>query len=126
MRRILRRTFASVFVLPALLAGCDVTDPEACTAEIRYGIVVEVYNLADGRPIVDGLAGLLREGEYAEEMSVNENLVQGAPERAGTYDLTITAEGYETLRQNGISVRENECHVETRTLTAELTPIPLG
>ncbi len=51
--------------------------------------------------------------------------VEGAPERAGTYDMTITAEGYETLRQNGISVRENECHVETRTLTAELTPIPL-
>jgi hypothetical protein len=126
MRRILRRSLASVLVLPVLLAGCDVTDPGACTAEIRYGISVEVYNLADGRPVVEGLAGVLQEGEYSEEMSVRENLVQGAPERAGTYDLTITAEGYETLRQNGISVRENECHVETRTLTAELTPIPLG
>ena len=126
MRHILRRSLASVLVLPALLAGCDVTDPEACTAEIRYGISVEVYNLADGRPISEGLAGVLREGEYSEEMSVNENLVQGAPERAGTYDMTITAEGFETLRQNGISVRENECHVETRTLRAELTPIPLG
>ena len=126
MHRILRRSLAAFLALPVLLAGCDVTDPEACTAEIRYGISVEVYNLADGRPIVDGLAGLLREGEYSEEMAVTDNRVQGAPERSGTYDMTITAEGYETLRQNGISVRENECHVETRTLTAELTPIPLG
>lgn len=126
MRHASRRPRAALLLLPVLLAGCDLTDPDACTAEIVYGISVEVYNLSDGLPVVTGLAGILEEGEYSEEMRVRDNVVQGAPERAGTYDLTISADGFETLRQTGISVTENECHVVTRTLTAELTPIPLG
>jgi hypothetical protein len=121
-----RPSRAALLALPLVLAGCDVTDPAGCTAEIRFGVSVEVVSLADGRPVVEGLAGVLREGDYSEDMFVDENRVQGAPERAGTYDLTITAEGFETLRENGISVTENECHVNTRTLTAELTPVPLG
>lgn len=111
-------------ILPLVLAACDVVDPTVCTDEFVYGVQVTVVDVATAAPVTEGLEGTLTEGAYVEEMQVqgvNGNILLGAGERAGTYSLTIRANGYETINESGIVVTENECHVNPVSLQAELT-----
>ena len=68
-----------------------------------------------------------RPEERAEEvvtevMGVNSLVAAG--ERAGTYAVTVTRDGYEAWTRFDVEVDEDECHVIPVTLLAELEPTP--
>lgn len=113
--------FGALLAIPAILTACDPDSGLVCTAEFVYGVEVTAVDAATNAPVTDGLEGTLTEGDYSEEMRRFENLLQGAGERPGTYDLEIRANGYETVNESGIVVTENECHVDRVSLLAEMT-----
>jgi len=79
-----------------------------------------VTDAADGAQATEGLSGVLVEGSYREEMEVGGNVLFGAGERAGLYELTIVADGYVTWTQNDIEVTADECHVDPVRLEVQL------
>jgi hypothetical protein len=97
-----------------------VLSPTACTDEFRFGLRVEALDSLTDAPVSDGLAGLLLDGKYVEEMGVSDYELYGAGERAGTYAVVVTAPGHRAWVRTGVKVRENECHVIPVSLTARL------
>jgi hypothetical protein len=109
---------AAVLLLALLGTECGVTEPQGviCTREFRYGVEATVTDAADGAQATGGLSGVLAEGSYREEMGVGGNVLIGAGERAGLYELTVMADGYVTWTQNDIEVTADECHVDPVSL----------
>ena len=108
----------AALLLALLGTACGVTEPQGiiCTTEFRYGVTATVTDAADGAQATEGLSGLLAEGSYREEMEVGGNVLVGAGERAGLYQLTVMADGYVTWTQNDIEVTADECHVDPVSL----------
>jgi hypothetical protein len=120
---IARRILTLLLLLSSF--GCGIFGPEFCTAGRRWGVSVTVIDALDGSSITEGLAGVLVDGSFREDMLVFENILVGAGERAGRYDLTITTDGYAVFARGGIKVNRpswrSSCrHVETVHITAEL------
>jgi hypothetical protein len=110
-------------LVSALLAGCGVVGPVACTTEAVAAVQVTVEDSLTSAPVTEGLEGRLTEASYEETMLVFDNLLIGAFERAGTYVVTVNATGYEEWTRSGIRVRRGECHVVPADLEARLTPV---
>jgi hypothetical protein len=115
---------AAVLLQVLLSTACGVTEPKGiiCTREFRYGVTATVTDAADGSQETEGLSGILAEGSYREEMGVGGNVLAGAGERAGLYELTVMADGYVTWTQGDIEVTADECHVEPVSLAVLLHP----
>ena len=115
---------AAVLLQVLLSTACGVTEPKGiiCTREFRYGVTATVTDAADGSQETEGLSGILAEGSYREEMGVGGNVLAGAGERAGLYELTVMADGYVTWTQGDIQVTADECHVESVSLAVLLHP----
>ena len=104
-----------------LLAGCDlIIGP--CTADFRAGILVTVTDSVTGAFIETGPVRIIAtDGGYADTVFVSGSLLGGlAHERSGTYQVEVSAPGYDTWTRGGIRVRENSCHVETQSIFARL------
>jgi hypothetical protein len=100
--------------------GCGSLGPAGCTDEFLFGVLATVVDAVDGSPVIDGLVGTLTEGQFREEMGVFGNTLQGAGERAGRYDLTVMAEGYDALTLSPIQVESDACHVKPVNVTVGL------
>ncbi len=105
------RVLTVVAVLCVGLGGCDVVnDDPVCTDIFAYGVNVTLTD-ADGQPVLRATV-TLAEGTYVETMEeLSDGNYAGAGERAGTYTLTIEAEGFEPVTIEGIFVDADECHV---------------
>lgn len=116
------RRFA--IVLSALLAhGCDLFPLVVCTDHLVYGIEVTVRDSTTGELLSMDPTGVLTDGPYRETMEpVGTSTLWGAPERPGTYDIEITAQGYRTWNRQGVEVEmeRNGCHVQTVELEARM------
>jgi len=120
------RNCLSTILLLGILTGCDgSTGPVMCTKELRFGIQMEVVNAESGNPSAAGATMTLNEGAYFESIvGIEDNsMLVGAPERAGTYIVTVARSGYHTWVQTDVAVTADECHVQTVLLRAELEPI---
>ncbi|MDA0327533.1 MAG: hypothetical protein O2958_00775 [Gemmatimonadetes bacterium] len=111
----------------AILAGCGVIDPIACTANFVYGITVEVIDSASQLPLADGATMTLRDGSYVE--SVTDTFdglrLSGAGERPGTYAVTVARPNYHTWSAvSPVVVTADQCHVIPVALRAPLQLIP--
>jgi hypothetical protein len=115
-----------------LLTGCGdtIVDPVACPAIVEPAIVVEVRNARTGAPEADSALGVLRDGDYVDTMRVTGVTSEGTPlslqgalERAGTYDVQIEKEGFRPWTRENVTVESGECGPQTRRLTAELTSV---
>ena len=119
------RRFA--IVLSALLVhGCDLFPIGVCTDELVYGIQVTVRDSMTGELLSVDPTGVLTDGSYRETMeAVGPSSLWGAPERPGTYDIEITAEGYRTWTRQGVEVEmeRNGCHVEPVKLEAGMVAL---
>ena len=116
----------SRLLLLGIFTGCDgSTGPVMCTKELRFGIQMEVVNAESGNPNAAGATMTLNEGAYFEStVGIEDNsILVGAPERAGTYNVTVARSGYHTWVQTDVVVTADECHVQTVLLRAELEPI---
>ncbi|WP_141491513.1 carboxypeptidase-like regulatory domain-containing protein [Longimonas halophila] len=122
-----------LFGVLVLTTGCDLTDNPLCPAVIEPAVVVEVRNAVSGGLEADGVTGTLTDGAVRDTMIVAEAngegetiSLQGALGRPGTYEVTITKDGFEPWVRSGIEVAEGECNVQTARLTAELQPTSDG
>jgi len=95
-----------------LVAGCPLAGSPGlvCTDVFIYGLTVTLTD-DHGEPIT-GATLALADGSYTETLQNLENgAYAGAGERAGTYTLTIEAEGFMPVTIEHIVVSEDECHV---------------
>jgi hypothetical protein len=119
MRRLL--TALAATVLP--FTGCPIYDDGGviCTEIFVYGLNVTVTDAATGG-VIEGATLTLTEGDFTETMmEVNPGDYVGAGERAGTYILTVEAEGYATQTVEDITIDADECHVIPVTENVALT-----
>lgn len=112
-----------------LLPGCEaiVSDP-ICAASVEPAVVVEVRNARTDAPEADSALGVLRDGDYVDTMRVSGVApdgtplsLQGAMERAGTYDVRIEKDGFRPWSRENVTVESGDCGPQTRRFSAELT-----
>ena len=86
---------------------------------------MDVINATSRTPSAAGATMTLSEGDYLEStIGIEDNSVLfGAPEREGTYTVSVARSGYHTWVRSNMVVTADECHVQTVSLTAELEPI---
>ena len=126
------------YVLPitlpvVALSACGVVEPYGCTAMLVPGIVVEIHDIATGRPLAAGARGAVQDQDFVDSLvpygfgdASPESMFsrQAAFERHGTYRVHIEVAGYYPYDTTGVQVRQARCHVETAHLKARLTSSP--
>ena len=121
------KSISVVSLVTLFLVGClSVMDGVICTEIFIYGLNVTVTD-GNGDP-VSGAALTLVEGDYTEIMMEIDAMGQpgvyvGAGERAGTYSLTIEADGFDTVTLDDITIDADECHVIPVGLALSLTAL---
>lgn len=105
-------------------SGCVIE--RACTTLYAFGVSATVRDARSGAPI-SGATLVLVDGTYRETMTSFgvAGSYAGAGERAGTYTLTATANGYQPSAPRTVVVTEDAegCHVVGQSVTIELTPL---
>ena len=115
------RCFIAIIAAALVTTGCSQqADPPICTALYAYGLTVTAVDASSGDSLTVTPMGIAREGEFSDTMEILGNRLMGAGERAGTYDITVTAPGYARWDTTGIVVTADECHVHGVGLTARL------
>ena len=118
---------ALCLVALALAAACD------CDESIQYAIQLTMVDSISGEPVVAEITAVASDGSFsdgvtytAEQAEAFDAEMSFARERAGTYQVEVTADGYQPWVMTGVNVMADECHVETVQLMARLQPIPAG
>lgn len=115
-----------VLALLVALGGCSETlEPTFCTGEAVPGLRVIVADAAAGSAVPGALV-VAREGTF-EDSAVTP--ASGQPvflayERAGSYQVEVTAEGYQDFGPVPVTVAADECHVRTEEVLATLEAAP--
>ncbi|MFE8603984.1 Ig-like domain-containing protein [Archangium violaceum] len=117
----------SVLALSAVLSACGLPGEDFCTLEARASVQVNVVD-PRGTPVRDARVTFSLNGS-AEQLALcnGSELAQGncdtwvtSYEQPGNYVVTATsANGQRTARQS-VTVGEDECHVQTQTVTLTL------
>ncbi len=126
----MRRCWLLLGILAILFAACETYEPSInCTAIAVPAIAVAVMDSVTGASAADGARVYVRDGAFVDTLSAPPIIVPGEPnyfsgpfERPGTYVVTVEKIGYKMWSRSGITVTEDECHVITVTLAAELVP----
>jgi len=107
-----RSTLLSLSLMATAACG------SVCTTELVPGIRV---SLDDDWANV---AVTATEGSFSETVNVTPGAskVGLVHERPGTYRVEVTASGYAPWTKSNVRVEEDDCHVITVELTAELVP----
>jgi hypothetical protein len=98
-----------------------------CTPSIEPGITATVTNARTQAPLQAKI--VIQEGKFQETLKVQgatvtgQTIYGGAYERPGTYTLTVSKPGYQTLVMKAIQIARGECHVVTRQLNLQLKPL---
>jgi hypothetical protein len=120
--------------LPLILfaAGCDEgsLSPVACTEQFVFGLQLEVREADVGAPAAQGAVATVTDGGYVEVVAgplsgrPDALFLLAAGERAGTYDIEVTRDGFEAWDTTGVVVEEDICHVLTEQVPVFLTRLP--
>jgi hypothetical protein len=117
--------FPRMTLLLPLLAACYDGGP-VCTAEARTSLVLEIRDAVTGQPRAGYATATVVDGDFSETMgpASDSNAVHltGVWDRAGAYDITVTAPGYLTWTDTNYLVQQGECHVVTLGVTILLQP----
>ncbi len=123
-------TFRCTAVLVVLAAAaCGPMPGRVCTEEFAYGLNVIVED-EEGNRICDAVV-TAKDGDYEETLELQEGagagdcIYIGAGERAGTYDIEATKDGFATATEAGYTVQEDAdgCHVIGAPVTLELAAV---
>ncbi|MCY1083578.1 Ig-like domain-containing protein [Archangium lansingense] len=118
---------AAILTLSAVLSACSNPDETFCTLEARASVQVSVVD-TKGNPQRDARVTFTLDGGAEQQALCNgSEQAQGncdtwvtGYEQPGDYVITATsADGQRTARQS-VSVTEDECHVQTQTVTLKL------
>lgn len=136
MRSIRRAAVAALAAAPLLwLNGCELLDPDVCTAVVMPGIEVQVYDSVSGQVAAVGARGYVQDGAYVDSLRPYRFMasdpstlyaLSAAPERPGRYDVVVEKEGYRTWTRSDVRVDDGRCHVRSAVLRAELAPLDSG
>ena len=116
---------ASLAVLTALLSACDIVDGD-CTADFRFGLVVQVRDAVTNDPAGQGTIVTARDGSYFEILELfplDDLTFRGAGERPGVYLIQATKEGYTPWSRTGVRVEDEGCHVKATEVDVRLLPL---
>jgi hypothetical protein len=112
-----------------VLGACNpLSLPVDCTADLRFGLIVTVVDSLTNAPPASATL-IARTAAAVDSVGPHSPLPTGqgavlvlsaAPERPGTYDLTVRAAGYRDWTRTGVRVTADECHVRRVELTARL------
>jgi len=96
-----------------------------CTQVYVYGIMILVTD-GGGNPITH-VQAVIQDGAYSETLEPvaepsETGIYQGAGERPGTYQLTVSAPGYLPKTYDHLVVQPGICHVTPVTLQVSLFP----
>jgi len=116
-------------ILGGMTIACsddDKVNTTPCTDEFVPALVATVTNAATGAPITTGITLTATEGDYIDQfvLLTPTNQFSAAGERAGTYTITVTGNGYEPYVSEAITVTRDDCHVITQNVNVALTPAP--
>lgn len=95
-----------------------------CDAALRWSIVAHVRDANTGAEIC-GASGVAQDGPYQEDLTcfgAPSCSCNGVSERLGTYQVTISAPGYQPSTKTVIVDDSDACHVETVHPEFELNP----
>jgi hypothetical protein len=111
-----------------LVVSCNSNDDDAgiaCTEILVYGLTITVHNSETNQVITEGITVTATDGNYSEvlELFPGQESFSGAPERAGTYTLTITGDAYENFTSDPVTVDADECHVIPEVRDYEIVPL---
>lgn len=98
-------------------------DPIFCTEELRAGLEVTVRDGIGGAFLTEGVTVVAIDNEYKETLEnfAGSNTFVGAYERAGTYTISISKEGYrDSTPSEPVVVGEDLCHVITESVAVIL------
>ncbi len=119
----------AVLVVPAACApGAGAGDAgPVCTELFAYGLVVVVTDDAPpGDRICDAVV-TAEEGDFLEPLQLQgegaDCVYVGAGERAGTYRVEATKDGYSTDVAEDVVVTADECHVEGVEVALGITAV---
>ncbi|HSW45782.1 MAG TPA: carboxypeptidase regulatory-like domain-containing protein [Phycisphaerae bacterium] len=122
---LLKTTFVGVMLSLSPFVQClDLIDDDgtACTMVFVYGVSAEVTDAQTGVPITNATL-TLRDGTHIEVMEhFPTGDYVGAGEREGTYTLTATASGYQSVTFENIVVQSDPCHVIPVTVQVRMQP----
>ena len=110
----------------AVATGCDLPFGTACDTVLVPGLRMHAVDSVSGAGIAPaaGARVIARSGAYADTVVLQSSPVALAHERAGTFTVTVEHPRYRLWTQNGVRVREDECHVVPTELTARLQAAP--
>ena len=99
-----------------------------CTEEARPALMVAVSDsLSPNTSSLSNVSVVARDGAYRDSVFLATypalptiNQVPLAYERAGTYELTVRASGYQAWVRAGVVVQRDRCHVVTVPIAARL------
>jgi hypothetical protein len=124
-----QRALGALLGSAGLLGTAACGERIVCPTDIRYALEVAVADSVTGAPAASGARLVVRDGAYADSgellagrPELDAMPLQAAAERAGTYEVTVRKAGYRAWAARDVGVDANECHVETRRLTARLQP----
>jgi hypothetical protein len=101
-----------------------------CTTDARPGVRLTVVDSVTGQSgPMRSLKVVIRTGTLRDTAFVT-SIAAGAPlfsfamafERKGTYDLDVTADGFQPWARSAVTVTGDICHVTTVAITARLQP----
>jgi len=93
-----------------------------CTTNVVDGLEIVVTD-PQNVPVTEGITVTATDGDYSEVLRFLpiENIYKGASERAGTYVITVTGDGYLSNTSEPITVEADRCHVITEEATIKLS-----
>jgi hypothetical protein len=100
-----------------------------CTEEARPALVVGITDsLSPSTQTFTNVSVVARDGTYRDSVfrathptPPNGNQIALAYERAGTYEVTVRADGYRPWARTGIVAQRDRCHVVTVPIAARLS-----
>ena len=117
-------TLTGLLTIVSSLSACNIGS-YACTDSVEPGIVLEIRDSVSGAGLAAHALATVVDGGFTDSLrfvSDPDSAYQyGLDERAGTYNLTVSAAGYQQWTLNSITVPDGACHVQTVRLLARLT-----
>lgn len=122
----MKKLLLVLFCVPLLLAATceDDDDTVPCPIENVYGLYVEVVDAVTGENVPIVHVSIV-EGDYSNTLNLEPGsdppVYRGALERPGTYQLTVTKQGYQT-HTAVVVLEQDRCGVVQQRLLVELSP----
>ncbi|MCB9582103.1 MAG: hypothetical protein H6717_34025 [Polyangiaceae bacterium] len=114
------RSIATAALCLSVLNACG----SDCDAAVRWSIVAHVRDANTGAEICNA-SGVAQDGPYQEDLTCFDSPTcscNGVGERLGTYEVTISAPGYQSSKKTVVVDDSDACHVETVHVEFKLDP----